>query len=201
MMHNINLNLTPKGSGVVMIDGTVGIDTGKIDLKNSGTASQILFYCESSNAHAQTLQGAPHSQGATNTLLLPDGGNGTLLSTVSTATLTNKTFGDNTSFGDNNITNVGDIALDTISSDASNVVTVADSLTVTGTQIVNAGVSVKNGATSAGFVEFFEDSDNGTNKVTLIGPASTADVTLTLPAAAGIVATTDDATALAIALG
>ena len=89
---NINLNLTPKGSGVVMIDGTVGIDTGKIDLKNSGTASQILFYCESSNAHAQTLQGAPHSQGATNTLLLPDGGNGTLLSTVSTATITNKTL-------------------------------------------------------------------------------------------------------------
>ena len=73
--------------------------------------------------------------------------------------------------------------------------------TLTATAIANAGVSVKNGATGAGFVEFFEDSDNGTNKVTLIGPASTADVTLTLPAAAGIVATTDDATALAIALG
>ena len=89
---NGNIALTPNGSGVVMIDGNVGIDTGKIDLKNGGTASQILFYCESSNAHAQTLQGAPHSQGATNTLLLPDGGNGTLLSTVSVATLTNKTL-------------------------------------------------------------------------------------------------------------
>jgi cytoskeletal protein CcmA (bactofilin family) len=70
---------------------------------------------------------------------------------------------------------------------------------------VTGGVTVKNGATSAGFVEFFEDSDNGTNKVTLIGPASTADVTLTLPASAGTIATTasaaDDATALAIALG
>ena len=63
------------------------------------------------------------------------------------------------------------------------------------------GMSVKNGATSAGFVEFFEDSDNGSNKVTLIGPASTADVTVVLPSAAGTVATTDDATALAIALG
>jgi len=73
--------------------------------------------------------------------------------------------------------------------------------TFTAKSISNAGISIKNGATSAGFVEFFEDSDNGTNKVTLIGPASTADVTLTLPAAAGIVATTDDATALAIALG
>jgi len=118
---NGNIALTPNGTGVVMIDGNVGIDTGKIDLKNGGTASQILFYCESSNAHAQTLQAAPHSQGATNTLLLPDGGNGTLLSTVSTATLTNKTFGDNTSFGDNNITNVGDIALDSISADGTDI--------------------------------------------------------------------------------
>ena len=61
------------------------------------------------------------------------------------------------------------------------------------TPVANAGIQLKNGATSAGFLEFFEDSDNGTNKVTLIGPASTADVTLTLPAAtdtvAGIAAT------------
>lgn len=77
------------------------------------------------------------------------------------------------------------------------------------TPIVNAGVQLKNGSTSAGFLEFFEDSDNGTNKVTLIGPASTADITLTLPSTAGTLATTasvttiaqDEATALAIALG
>ena len=77
--------------------------------------------------------------------------------------------------------------------------------TSTAKDIFNAGMSIKNGATSAGFVEFFEDSDNGTNKVTVIGPASTADVTLTLPATTGTVATTDsaadEATALAIALG
>ena len=65
----------------------------------------------------------------------------------------------------------------------------------------SVGLSVKNGATSAGFIEFFEDSDNGTNKATLIGPASTADVTLTLPAVTGTVATVGDITALAIALG
>ena len=66
-------------------------------------------------------------------------------------------------------------------------------------------MSVKNGSTSAGFVEFFENSGNGTNKATLIGPASTADITLTLPSTAGTIATTtsaaDEATALAIALG
>ena len=77
--------------------------------------------------------------------------------------------------------------------------------TSTAKDIFNAGMSVKNGATSAGFVEFFEDSDNGTNKVTVIGPSSTSDVTLTLPSSAGTIATTataaDEATALAIALG
>ena len=65
----------------------------------------------------------------------------------------------------------------------------------------SASLQVKNGATSAGFIEFFEDSDNGTNKETLIGPASTGVVTLTLGSTAGTVATTGDVTALAIALG
>ncbi len=58
------------------------------------------------------------------------------------------------------------------------------------TPVINAGAQLKNGATSAGFAEFYEDSDNGTNKVTLIGPASTADVTLTLPAETGTVIST-----------
>ena len=81
------------------------------------------------------------------------------------------------------------------------------------TPIANAGVQLKNGSTSAGFLEFFEPSNIGSNKVTLIGPASTADITLTLPSTAGTLATTavvtstattvaqDEATALAIALG
>ena len=70
-------------------------------------------------------------------------------------------------------------------------------ITHAGAEIYNAGLSVKNGATSAGFIEFFEDSDNGTNKATLIGPASTADVTLTLPSATDTLvgkATTDTLT-------
>ena len=77
--------------------------------------------------------------------------------------------------------------------------------TSTAKDVFNAGLSVKNGSTSAGFVEFFEDSDNGTNKLTLIGPASSGDITVTLPSSAGTVALTtdiaDEATALAIALG
>ena len=67
--------------------------------------------------------------------------------------------------------------------------------------VFNAGLSVKNGSSSAGFIEFFEDSDNGTNKVTLIGPASSGDVTLTLPTTTDTLAVAGDITALAIALG
>jgi len=133
---------------------------GLIDFKsNSGSPSQIKFYCESSNAHAQTLTAQVHSVGATNTLTLPAGGNSTLVSETQTQTLTNKTL----------------------------------TTPVLTTPIANAGIQLKNAATSAGFLEFFEDSDNGTNKLTLIGPAATADVTLTLPAVtdtlAGIAAT------------
>ena len=48
------------------------------------------------------------------------------------------------------------------------------------------GIKVRNGDTSAGFIEFYEDSDNGTNKVTQIGRTSTgSDITIILPAYTG----------------
>ena len=92
-VSNGNITLTPNGSGVVRIDGNVDIQSGTIDLKNSGSRSKINFYCESGNAHAQALQAAPHSESASNTLTLPStGGDVDLVSTASTATLTNKTL-------------------------------------------------------------------------------------------------------------
>ena len=52
-------------------------------------------------------------------------------------------------------------------------------------------------AATAGKIEFLEGTNNGTNKATLIGPAATADVTITLPAATDTLvgkATTDTLT-------
>ena len=72
-------------------NGGVSISNGLIDLKNSGSVSKIKFYCESSNAHAQTLQGAPHSTSATNTLVLPSAGSN-LISDTAVQTLSNKTL-------------------------------------------------------------------------------------------------------------
>jgi len=69
---NISLKLTPKGSGQVLLDGNVGIETGVIDLKNGGAVSNIKFYCESSNAHYTAIQSAAHSAYSGNvTVTLP----------------------------------------------------------------------------------------------------------------------------------
>ena len=56
-------------------------------------------------------------------------------------------------------------------------------------------------SSAAGSILFKEDTDNGTNAVTLIGPASTADVTVTLPASAGTVALTSDVPSAGISSG
>ena len=105
---NADLELAPNGTGHVTIKGNT----------NQGA---IQFNCEN-NSHGQLVIAAPHSESANNTLTLPStGGDARLVSTSSTATLTNKTFGDNVSFGDNNITNVGDIAIDSISADGTDI--------------------------------------------------------------------------------
>lgn len=53
---------------------------------------------------------------------------------------------------------------------------------------VAAGVSVGGNATAAGYVEFKEDSDNGSNKITVTAPASVAsDKTITWPDTTGTV--------------
>jgi hypothetical protein len=71
---HIDLNLTAKGEGHVVITGNT----------NPGA---IRFNCES-NSHGQTLIGAAHSAGATNTLVLPTDA-GTLVGTGDTGTVTN----------------------------------------------------------------------------------------------------------------
>ena len=71
--------------GITLSDGVIDIRTG------TGSVSKIKFYCESANAHFQTLQAAPHSASASNTLVLPAAGSN-LISDTATQTLTNKTL-------------------------------------------------------------------------------------------------------------
>jgi len=94
--QDINLTHAHNTGLTTNADFTVGDDLfvsgGVIDLKNTGAASKILFYCESSNAHAQTLQSQPHSAANSSVFLLPTGANSTLVSLIAAQTLTNKTL-------------------------------------------------------------------------------------------------------------
>ena len=75
---NADIDLAPHGTGKVVVKGNT----------NPGT---IVFNCES-NSHGQTVKSQPHSATVTNTLTLPPGGDGELVSTVATQTLTNKSI-------------------------------------------------------------------------------------------------------------
>ena len=66
--------------------------TGKVVVKGNTNQGAIQFNCEA-NSHGQIVIAAPHSESASNTLTLPStGGDARLVSTSSTATLTNKTL-------------------------------------------------------------------------------------------------------------
>jgi hypothetical protein len=89
---NISLKITPKGTGQVIIDGNVGIESGVIDLKNGGSVSTVRFYCESSNAHYAEITAPAHSAfGGNVTLVLPTTSSN-LVGDTATQTLTNKTL-------------------------------------------------------------------------------------------------------------
>ena len=91
---NANISLLPNGTGKVVIDGNgssggVSIDDGNIDIRTAtGAVSKIKFYCESSNAHAQTLQAQPHSAASSAVLTLPVA-TGTLVGTGDTGSVSN----------------------------------------------------------------------------------------------------------------
>jgi hypothetical protein len=91
---NANIDLLPNGTGKVIMDGDgssggVSVSDGLIDIRTgTGNVAKVLFYCESSNAHAQTLQAAPHSAGSSAVLTLPTA-TGTLIASGDTGTVTN----------------------------------------------------------------------------------------------------------------
>ena len=91
---NANIDLLPNGTGKVIMDGNgssggVSVSDGLIDIRTgTGNVAKVKFYCESSNAHAQTLQAAPHSAGSSAVLVLPTA-SGNLVGTGDSGTVTN----------------------------------------------------------------------------------------------------------------
>ena len=87
-----NISVLPNGSGKVLLDGNgssggVSVSDGLIDIRTgTGNVAKVKFYCESSNAHAQTLQAQPHSAASSAVLTLP-AATGTLIGSGDTGTL------------------------------------------------------------------------------------------------------------------
>ena len=169
--------LDASGNASVGADLSVGddltIEGGLIDLRsNSGSASQIKFYCEVSNAHAQTLTAQPHSAAAANTLRLPDSGDsGTqdLVAVDTTQTLTNKSLTAPT------ITGTAVMAdLDISGSVDVDGTLEADAITVNGTALntVIAGVTVTNATNAAHVTVADNESTNEENLIPFIEDAS-----------------------------
>jgi len=152
-------------------NGGVSIENGTIDLKNGGgNDSRIRFYCSSSNAHFQTLQAAPHSASASNTLTLPAAGT-ELISNTGTQTMTNKSLTAPTLTGTTTAAAANFSGTVTFAGAASN-----------GVSIVQGGIEIKNGGTQS-YVDFYCESSNA-HRVRLQSPAHSAysgNVTVTLP--------------------
>ena len=99
---NITLNSTVTGltsvqtetltnaSGNLLVASATNITEFRGD--GSSVEGQIKLNCHA-NSHGQTIKPQPHSAGVTNTMLLPQGSNSTLVSEIATQTLTNKTIG------------------------------------------------------------------------------------------------------------
>jgi len=77
---NATIDLAPNGTGHVEVRGNT----------NAGT---IQLNCEN-NSHGQKIRSQPHSEAVTNIMLMPKGGDSTLVSEIATQTLTNKTLGN-----------------------------------------------------------------------------------------------------------
>ena len=179
-------------NGELNVSGDLFVGGGLIDLKNDGCAvSQIKFYCESSNAHAQTLIGAPHSESASNTLTLPSsGGSSKLLSATSTATVTNKSIDSD----NNTITNI-------VNADIKSSAAIADTklATISTAGKVDLTALEIDGASDIGAdlttsdLIIVDDGAGGTNRKAALSRV------VTLMTAQGF--STEDPTALAIALG
>ena len=98
----------------------------------------------------------------------------------------------------NTLTVAGGTGITTTTASGTDTVTINAEVSLAGTQtFTNKSLTapiLTGSSSSAGSIIFKEDTDNGTNAVTLIGPAATADVTVTLPAATGTIALTSDIT-------
>ena len=181
-------------TGDISVGDDLTVLGGVIEFKsNSGSPASLKMYCESSNAHFQTLQPQPHSASAANTLRLPDSGDsGTqdLVAVDITQTLTNKSIDSD----NNTITNIVNADIKSSAAIADTklaTISTAGKVALTALEI-DGGSDIGADLTTSDLI-IVDDGAGGTNKKAALSRV------VTLMQAQGF--STEDPTALAIALG
>jgi hypothetical protein len=185
-------------TGDVSVGDDLTVLGGVIEFKsNSGSPASLKMYCESSNAHFQTLQPQPHSASASNTLRLPNSGSSDTQDLVAvdiTQTLTNKRLTSPKLNEDVAITATATEVniLDGVTSTTAEL-NILDGVTATATEL-----NIMDGGTSASSTTLVDADRVVTNDAGTMKQVALSDLKTYL-SSAGF--STDDPTALAIALG
>lgn len=209
-------------SGDITVGDDLTVEGGQIDLRsNSGAVGKMKFYCEVSNAHAQTLQAQPHSASSSAVLTLPVN-TGTLVGTGDSGSVSNTMLGGsiaNSKLANSSI-NFGGVSLalgasDTTPafdlSDATNYPTSSLSGTITNAQLAgsianaklsNSSITVSDGSNTSAVALGGTLTFAGTSNEVEVAESS-GTVTIGLPSAitanvtGALTGNADTATALA----
>ena len=177
-LTSTTLTATTLVSGVADAANAISIAGGNITFEGSSAdTDEIILTAADASGGDKTIT-LPNTSGTvalTSDIVYP-------VTLTNSVTLTNKTL----ALGSNTISGTT-AEFNTALTDGS-FATLAGSETLTNKSLT--APTLTGSSTSAGSIIFKEDTDNGTNSATLVGPASTADVTITLPAETGTVLTT-----------